>query len=221
MKSIITLEIPLSGTNETLTLPEPCTYCGAAVSAGDDLWERKISYDLVEFFHSPKYAGLPSRRLVINGQVQKGSVTLRAPYCAKHRKKVAHLKYLNTILTAVIMIAAFIFFVQMNRQNNGFSDSSFIEILLPLFGILVTACIVAMLINGLVNKLILMNNPGGKDYPTSGNGHWGLAFGDVRPEPSGPGSDGINYLLPIEFANRESALHFLNAYPRAVIVKGK
>jgi hypothetical protein len=221
MKSTITLEFPLLGGAEIITLPEPCTCCDAAIPNSSKPWEQKITYPLVDYYTSPKYPGLPSRPIVVNGQVQNGSVTLRAPYCRKHSKKITTFKYLNTSLTAVIMVAAFILYVIANDQNNGFRNSTFFEIFLPFSGIMVSAFILAMLINKLINSLIIVFNKDLKDYPTGGTGHWGLAVGDVRAEPAGPGTDWVIYYLPIELLNRESARRLISAYPQARVVKGK
>lgn len=98
MKSAITVEIPLSGEDDTFILPEPCTCCDASVPAGAIPWERKITYNLVKYYWNMKLGEYILKNRVIDGVMQMGSVTLRAPYCDRHQKNVKLFKYLSTAI---------------------------------------------------------------------------------------------------------------------------
>jgi len=220
MKTNIVVEVPLSGRHETINLAAPCTYCGKQVVApGAHEWEHKSTYTLKHWARGPKSGTMNLFDLKINGKIQRGNVTVRAPYCAQHAEGV---KLFTTIqnISLVVMLVAAVIALALIYASSGESMWDDPQDFFTIVGLLLAGFLSGMFVAWGINTLIALIKPEFRDFPKMGFGHWGLSAGTVRVDSGKVGVGPVRYFVSLGFISVESAQRFLAAYPTAKVKKG-
>jgi len=207
--------------HEAITLAKPCTYCGEeVVEPRGREWEHKGTYALMAWGRTRRAQAIVCEDVRVNGEVQKGSFVVRAPYCAQHAEGVKvfdAVKGKCLIVAVVVDLVAFALFYALTdaRTMGWFANLSVLGVSL-LF-----AVFIALVASALIGALIVRKKPELRGYPREGAGNWGLSIDGVRTDKGKHGVGPVRYFLRLRFVSPESAGRLLAAYPQAKVTKGE
>jgi hypothetical protein len=219
MKKNIVVEVPITS-RKFINLPAPCTYCGKQIVEPDTKeWKHTEFYNLKHWAPGRKFGDMQLWDITKNGTVQKGSVTVCAPYCVQHIEGVRIFTTIKIISIVGMLVAAIIPIVLI---LSGLDESwNLIYRLIMIGFFLLLGAGTGMLVAWVINSLIAIINPKVRDYPKFWSGHWGLSIDQVRLDSGEHGIGPVRYFLRLGFLNIESAQRFLATYPDTKVIKGE
>ena len=217
MKRNVILEIPFKGGKfATIKLPEPCIYCGKPVNEDGFIWKGSLVYSLMKWGISKKFGDHQVYEQKINGQIQKGTVRVEAPYCAEHTEGVKTYRIIKLIFSLLGLLAGIVGIIFYWPARSG-DLMDVVAIVMFLF----LGFSIGFLVSMVVNKILPLFPGINGDFPALNQGHWGFTIEGVTVDKGELGVGPINYYLQIVFLDIESAKRTMEAYPGSRVVQGQ